>query len=84
MLARGNIESVEHRRTLTLKVVISTDTVARLVLNSSGVDLATAGTNDEAVGLCAGEGGADGVELCQVKAYKTALRSAANLQRNVD
>lgn len=70
VLTRRNVKSVEQRRTLALKVVVSADAVARLMLYTSGVNLATAGTDDEAVGLCAGKSSAHSDELRQAEACK--------------
>lgn len=70
VLARGDVKGVEQRRTLALEVVVGANAVARLMLYASGVNLAAAGTDDEAVGLCAGESSAHSGELRQVEAYK--------------
>lgn len=70
VLARGDVKGVEQRRTLALEVVVGANAVSRLMLHTSGVNLATAGTDNEAVGLRAGESSAHSGEFRQVEAYE--------------
>lgn len=62
-----DVQSVEERGALTLEMMIGLHTVTWLVLDTCGINLIAAWTDDEAVGLGAGQCSADSSKLGQIE-----------------